>query len=84
MHEHPLYRPREPREHQRLLGRRSRTASDPRCARASIRSDYNIWIEHRDEGIEVAAAHGGEEGVNNFSLPIEVGIRHRSTFRASA
>ena len=32
-------------------------------------------MEHRDEGVEVTEASGGEEGVNDRSLAGEIGVR---------
>lgn len=68
IHEHRLYGCGEPREHPCLLGHRPCAANQLRCTGAAIGAEYNIWIEHREKCVEVAVAHSGEKGVNNYSL----------------
>jgi hypothetical protein len=65
------------RESERLLGNGPRTAELPRCARrhgTAVGSDHNLWIENRQKCVEVTAARGSEESIDNFSLTGEIGI----------
>src|SRR5262249_34453028 len=39
-----------------------------------VRSQHDIWIEHRDERAEVAAARRGVEGVDYFPLTPDIGV----------
>jgi hypothetical protein len=55
-----------------------RTTDLPRLARRHgcvVGSEHDFRVEHRDERVEVAAARGSEEGVDDFSLAGEIGVR---------
>lgn len=71
-----LRKPRTARERDRLLRPSLRTADLPQRiwnSSGTVGSDHDVWIEQRHECVKVAAAQRGEEGVNNFSSPREVG-----------
>src|SRR5215204_5504680 len=77
VHERRSYEGGEPREGERLLSHVLRTAHLPRCARrhaTAVGSEHDVWVEHRNQRVEVAAARGSEEGVNDFSLAGEIGV----------
>src|SRR6202046_5712134 len=80
VHQHWLYSTSEPRELPRLLRHRPCAANHRHGSRASVRSVYNIWIEHGEKRVEVTAAHGCEKGINNFSLAAEMDIGNWSRF----
>ncbi len=37
-------------------------------------SEYDVRVEHREQGVEGTFARGGEEGVDHFSLIGEIGV----------
>jgi hypothetical protein len=46
----------------------------PRFDHPAVGSDHDVWIENRKKRVEVTAARGSEEGVDNFSLAGEIGV----------
>src|SRR5829696_470094 len=69
----------EPREDERLLSHVLRTAHLPRCARryaTAVGSEHDVRVEHRDERFKVPVSCGSEEGVYDFSLAGEIGVRN--------
>ena len=49
-----------------------RSAEDQRCVlaqHAAVDPQFDAGIEHRDQGVEVAIARGGEERANHLLLP---------------
>ena len=44
---------------------------------AEVLAQNDVRIEDRDEAIEVAAARGREEGVDDLALTGQVGVRSR-------
>src|SRR5215212_1510691 len=74
-------RPREGsklREGERLPGHGARPPDHPRRARGSgVCPEHDFRIEHREERVEVAAARGGEEGVDDLPLAAEIGVGSR-------
>src|SRR5215217_5540235 len=69
----------EPREGERLLSHVLRTAHLPRCARrhaTAVGSEDDVRVEHRDERFKVPVSCGSEEGVYDFSLASEIGVRN--------
>ena len=36
--------------------------------------DHDVGVEHGEQGLEVAVARGGQEGVDHFALALEVGV----------
>jgi hypothetical protein len=68
VHERRLCGPGTPREG---VGHGRRTADLTRCARMhgrAVGSEHDVWVEHREKRVEVTAARGSKEGVDNFSL----------------
>ena len=54
-----------------------RAAEDQRCVlaqQAAVDPQFDAGIEHRDQGVEVAIARGGEECANHLPLPGEVRV----------
>ena len=52
------------------------TADLGRCTRGhggGIGAEYDVGVKDGEEGFEVTATGGGEEGVHNFSLTVEIG-----------
>ncbi len=49
-----------------------------------VRSQYNVWIEHGQEPLEIADAHGGEKGIHNLPLLSNVNIGNRRSSPYSA
>jgi hypothetical protein len=43
-----------------------------RAARAEVGTDHHLGVEHGHQGVEVARAAGGEEGVHHGSLPGQI------------
>src|SRR6266704_4236946 len=39
-----------------------------------IGSEYDIWVEHRKQRVEVTTTRGSEEGVDHFSLACEIDV----------
>src|SRR5216683_343784 len=71
VHERRSCEPGTPREVYRLLGPGPRTADLPRCARSHgslVGSDHDVRVEDREKPVEVTAAQGSEEGVDDFPL----------------
>lgn len=46
----------------------------PHIHGCAIGSEHDVWVEKREQRVEVAAARGGEERVDDFSLPGEIGV----------
>ena len=68
-------RAKPPREGERLLGHGRRAPDHPRCARghgADVGSEHHVGVERREQGVEVTAAGGGQEGVDAGSLAGEI------------
>jgi hypothetical protein len=45
-----------------------------------VGSEDHVWVEHRHKRVEVAAARGGEEGVDDFSLAGQICVGNRGCF----
>src|SRR5207245_2334856 len=73
-------------EHERLRGDGFGAADDRRPREgAAVRSEDYLRVEHRYEGREVAAASGGEEGIDHFSLTTAIGVgSHRRSLHSAA
>jgi hypothetical protein len=56
--------------------------SRPAAHRAEVGPDDDVRIEHREQRPEVTFSRGGVEGVNDRSLPLDVGIRDRCSAHA--
>src|SRR5215218_1206244 len=68
---------REPRVGGGPLGHRPRASDLPGRAReggAWVDPEDDVRIEHSDERLEVAAARGGEERVDDLALAAQIGI----------
>ena len=44
--------------------------------RCVVGSNDDVWVEQREQRVEIALARGGQEGIDNFSLTGEVGVRN--------
>jgi hypothetical protein len=44
---------------------------------AALSARNDVWVERREQRIEVTAARGSEEGIDNFSLAGEIGVGNR-------
>ena len=49
-----------------------RTSRDPDAPRSALQDD--IGVEDRDQSVEVPVARGREEGVDDLSLSVQVGV----------
>ena len=55
-----------------------RTSLDaPDGSGAAVGAEHDVRVEHREQRVEVAAARGGEEGVDDLPLAGEIGVGHR-------
>jgi len=43
----------------------------------AVGSRHDVWVDHRDKRVEVAASRGGEEGVDGLSLTDQIGVGNR-------
>src|SRR5262245_18552175 len=75
-----LREPGTPREGERVFshGRRPahlgwRTSGDSHA----IGPDHDIWVEDREQRLEITVARSGEKGLDHFSLACAIGIRSR-------
>jgi hypothetical protein len=70
----PVARPEHSREH---FGNGRGATGHLRCAhvvRGTIGTEHDMWVQDRRQRVEVTAARRGEEGVDNFSLPRNIGV----------
>jgi hypothetical protein len=77
VHQRRLCGPGAPREgvgHGRRTADLSRSAHLNGCA---VGSEHDVWVEHREKRLEVTAARGSEEGVDDLSLTGEIGVGDR-------
>ena len=56
--------------------RRGSPSMRPRAWQRDRFADH-VWVEHREKRVEVTAARGGKEGVDDFSLAGEIGVGNR-------
>ena len=54
------------------------SARRARGAGRAVGSQHDVRVEHREQRVEVAAAGGGEEGVDDVSLAGEIGVEDQS------
>src|SRR4051794_24797700 len=81
VHEDTRRRLRESSEAHRLFGDRSSAAGSGHqlwSRRTAIGLDDDVRVEHREEAFEVAVTRGGEEGLDDAPLAIEINVRDRS------
>jgi hypothetical protein len=62
------------REGERALGYRRSTAD----YLSAVGAHDDVWVQGRQQRVEVAIASGGEKGVGDFPLPDQVSTRDRS------
>src|SRR5215211_3751066 len=58
-------------------GHGHRAADFSRCTRgasSTVAVQYHVRVDHREKGVEVPAARGRKKGVDDFSLPGEIGV----------
>jgi hypothetical protein len=49
----------------------------PAWTAARIGPEHHVWIEQREQRVEVTVARGSEEGVDHFSLPRKIIVEIR-------